>query len=216
MGLGKTLQSITLLYTVLRQGIAGSPTARRVLVVCPTSLVNNWAKEIQKWVGDRVRVLPMAEVSRDKAIMDINTFITTRSYGVLIISYETFRIHAARFHAVPESCDLLICDEAHRLKNDATLTTKVRTRPGRGREGGCAGGGAEGLHHLPLSVMSDCSATTATLALNIPSPSSLLLCPLTPHPPPLPCRLWLACTAGAGSSSAGRPCRTTWTSSGAW
>ena len=26
----------------------------------------------------------------------------------------------------PSACDLLICDEAHRLKNNETLTNKVR------------------------------------------------------------------------------------------
>ena len=43
---------------------------------------------------------------------------------VLIISYETFRLHAERF-AGDRACDLLICDEAHRLKSDQTLTSKV-------------------------------------------------------------------------------------------
>lgn len=43
---------------------------------------------------------------------------------VLIISYETFRLHAERFKGA-SACDLLMCDEAHRLKNDATLTNKV-------------------------------------------------------------------------------------------
>ena len=46
---------------------------------------------------------------------------------VLIASYETFRIHAERF-AREGTCDLLICDEAHRLKNDQTLTNKVHAR----------------------------------------------------------------------------------------
>lgn len=33
------------------------------------------------------------------------------------MSYETFRTHADRFRS-DSACDLLICDEAHRLKND--------------------------------------------------------------------------------------------------
>lgn len=34
-------------------------------------------------------------------------------------------MHSSKFER-PGSCDLLICDEAHRLKNDQTLTNKVR------------------------------------------------------------------------------------------
>ena len=126
MGLGKTLQSIALLYTCLRQGtLRARPTARRAIVVCPTSLVNNWAAEIKKWLGERILPLALAEVTRDEAIRDITAFLTTSAYPVLIISYETFRIHAERFHAAPDACDLLICDEAHRLKNEATLTNQA-------------------------------------------------------------------------------------------
>lgn len=46
-------------------------------------------------------------------------------FQVLIISYETFRMHSSKFERTG-SCDLLICDEAHRLKNDQTLTNRVR------------------------------------------------------------------------------------------
>ena len=51
-----------------------------------------------------------------------------RNLQVMIVSYETFRLHADKFQS-PGSCDLLICDEAHRLKNDQTLTNKASAVP---------------------------------------------------------------------------------------
>jgi len=58
MGLGKTLQGISLLWTLLRQGtdaLGGSPMARRVIIVCPTSLVSNWENECIKWLKGKLR-----------------------------------------------------------------------------------------------------------------------------------------------------------------
>jgi len=127
VGLGKTLQAITLLWTLLRQGPEGRPIARRVLIVCPTSLVSNWDQECEKWLKGRVRTLPIADASRADVISSVAAFLRPTGLNqaqVLIISYETFRLHAERF-AKPEACDLLICDEAHRLKNDETLTCKA-------------------------------------------------------------------------------------------
>ena len=60
MGLGKTLQVITLIHTLLRQGPAGRPAVSKVVVVCPSSLVANWVAEFKKWLGDeRIRVLSL-------------------------------------------------------------------------------------------------------------------------------------------------------------
>jgi DNA repair and recombination RAD54-like protein len=81
--------------------------------------------QIYKWCGDRVKPLALADSTRDKAILDIGTFLNSRTYPVLIISYETFRIHVDRFKGRADACDLLICDEAHRLKNEATLTNQA-------------------------------------------------------------------------------------------
>ena len=54
MGLGKTLQGIALLWTLLNCGheeLGGMPLARRVIICCPTSLVSNWDSECTKWLN---------------------------------------------------------------------------------------------------------------------------------------------------------------------
>ena len=53
---GKTLQGIALLWTLLQGGhalLGGAPLARRVIICCPTSLVNNWDSECVKWLKVR-------------------------------------------------------------------------------------------------------------------------------------------------------------------
>ena len=125
MGLGKTLQGITLLWTLLCQGMDGTPTAKRALIVCPTSLVSNWDDECNKWLKGKVKTMPICESSRADVISSVTRFLGPRNTAqVMIVSYETFRIHAERFKD-PESVHLVMCDEAHRLKNGDTLTNKA-------------------------------------------------------------------------------------------
>ncbi|KAG5061732.1 hypothetical protein JHK87_002761 [Glycine soja] len=122
--LGKTLQSITLLYTLLSQGFDGKPMVRKAIIVTPTSLVSNWEAEIKKWVGERVPLVALCESTREDVISGIDNFTSPKSnLQVLIVSYETFRMHSSKFSST-DSCDLLICDEAHRLKNDQTITNR--------------------------------------------------------------------------------------------
>jgi len=52
MGLGKTLQTIALLWTLLKQSPeAGKPTIQKAVIACPSTLVHNWANEFIKWLG---------------------------------------------------------------------------------------------------------------------------------------------------------------------
>ena len=47
MGLGKTLQCIALLWTLLKQSpLPGKPTIEKCIIACPSSLVKNWANEL--------------------------------------------------------------------------------------------------------------------------------------------------------------------------
>ncbi len=148
MGLGKTLMSITALWTLLNQGfVKGESAVRKVMVVCPTSLVGNWDNEIRKWVGDKC---PTFAVKGEPKKM-IKTFIQHRGKGVLIISYETQRLYAKMFENALKNahllhnnsstttsynpcCDLIICDEAHKLKNaESGLSKTLNVLPAKKR-----------------------------------------------------------------------------------
>jgi SNF2 family DNA or RNA helicase len=46
---GKTLQTISLIWTLLKQSPhAGKPTIEKAIIACPSSLVRNWANELGK------------------------------------------------------------------------------------------------------------------------------------------------------------------------
>lgn len=125
MGLGKTLQSVALIYTLLKTGItvSGEVTAKRVIVVCPCSLVKNWENEFVKWLGPgTVKALALADLDRKTVEKNIDLFVKTKMFNILIASYECIRTHAGRLNKHAHACDLLVCDEAHRLKVCRALT----------------------------------------------------------------------------------------------
>jgi len=130
MGLGKTLQSITILHTLLRQGFKkGDPAVKKALIVCPTSLVGNWESEIGKWLKTKApHVLTLGSIEPVEAMRRVGMFKTqSRSTGmVLVLSYEMARKYIDDL--VQANPGLLICDEAHRLKNDKTATAVALDR----------------------------------------------------------------------------------------
>ncbi|HBF84823.1 MAG TPA: ATP-dependent helicase, partial [Streptomyces sp.] len=119
MGLGKTITLIAL--HLHRQGVesAAGPT----LVVCPTSLMGNWQREIEKFApGTPVRRFHGA--SRTLEDVADGEFVLT--------TYGTMRLDAARLARTPWG--LVVADEAQHVKNPHSATAKqLRTIRGRAR-----------------------------------------------------------------------------------
>ncbi|KAK4244728.1 P-loop containing nucleoside triphosphate hydrolase protein [Corynascus novoguineensis] len=127
MGLGKTLQCITLLWTLLKQSPeAGKSTIQKAIVACPSSLVQNWANELTKWLGADA-ITPFAidgKASKEELTRQLRQWAisTGRSITrpVIIVSYETLRLNVEELKNTP--IGLMLCDEGHRLKNGDSQT----------------------------------------------------------------------------------------------
>ncbi|PYI30279.1 hypothetical protein BP00DRAFT_487539 [Aspergillus indologenus CBS 114.80] len=127
MGLGKTLQCISLMWTLLKQSPeAGKTTIQKCIIACPSSLVGNWANELGKWLG-KDATTPFAvdgKASKTELIAQMKQWAIASGRSVvrpcLIISYETLRLYVDTLKDTP--IGLLLCDEGHRLKNKESLT----------------------------------------------------------------------------------------------
>ncbi len=108
MGLGKTLQVIAL--HLHRAARGRGPT----LVICPTSLLGNWEREIRRFAPDTA-VRRHHGTARDLQDLAVGEIVVT-SYGIARRDAEA--LGAAGF-------GLVVADEAQHAKNPATATARA-------------------------------------------------------------------------------------------
>ncbi|GAA5825863.1 hypothetical protein JCM3770_003364 [Rhodotorula araucariae] len=126
MGLGKTLQTISFLgYLKFIRGIHGPH-----LIVVPKSTLDNWAREIDRWVpGFSVVVLKGTKEERTELIQQR---ILPGDFDICLASYEICLREKAALKKL--AWEYIVIDEAHRIKNvDSMLSQIVRLFDTRGR-----------------------------------------------------------------------------------
>ena len=114
-GLGKTLSTLSLIFTMLKSGPSGQPLVRKAVVVCPASLCNNWAKEVKRWLPQRLTATLLPQGPPGPAAEVVKDFARCPPQKLLILSYEAARSHCSVLERA--GIGLLVCDEGHRLKN---------------------------------------------------------------------------------------------------
>jgi SNF2 family DNA or RNA helicase len=114
MGLGKTMQAITAIRLLLRSG-----ELRSVLLICPKPLVTNWRREFQQWAPE----VPLVVIEGDQArrrwqweLADVAVKIA--NYELLLRDREVVTTPGLSF-------DLVVLDEAQRIKNRGGTTSQV-------------------------------------------------------------------------------------------
>ncbi|XP_066589784.1 transcriptional regulator ATRX homolog isoform X2 [Prorops nasuta] len=142
MGLGKSLQVVTLSHTLLSHENTG---IRTIMVVCPLSTVLNWVHEFNHWLkdADNFNEIEIYELTKTKKLIERMYILKSwqRTGGVLVIGYEMFRslinsgknvrkkVKEAFLECLIEpGADLVVCDEGHLLKRDTTALSKCMQR----------------------------------------------------------------------------------------
>lgn len=108
MGLGKTLQTLIWLGLArVRDEAKGKP----VLVVCPTSLVDNWCEEVMKFTP-HLKALPLSGSARHEKWTEVD------AADLVVTSYALLRRDIEQYVAREFAC--VVLDEAQHIKNRST------------------------------------------------------------------------------------------------
>ena len=114
MGLGKTMQTILAIRLLFQQGMV-----KRVLLICPKPLVFNWTRELKLWAED----LPFEIFGGDTQSRRA-TWLTSKC-PLKVVNYEVLTRDADILQEEGINFDLVVLDEAQRIKNYESRTAEV-------------------------------------------------------------------------------------------
>ncbi len=117
MGLGKTVQTVALLEWV--RAYEGKPGPH--LVIAPKSTLSNWRLEFERWTP-HCNLLVLIGDKEQRADLIANR-VKKGDFDVILSSYEIVIREKAALR--PISFDTVAVDEAHRLKNETSLLSRV-------------------------------------------------------------------------------------------
>ncbi|MEI8373792.1 MAG: DEAD/DEAH box helicase [Planctomycetota bacterium] len=116
MGLGKTVQALVAL-----ESLFSMRAVRRALVVCPTSLLLNWQREAQKWTPKHAAVIYRG--SDRYGLLESGVPILITSFETIVQDWRLPSLNGTCFFAT--EFDVIIVDEAQRMKNPDSLRSRV-------------------------------------------------------------------------------------------
>ena len=114
MGLGKTLQVITLMLAAKQRGDTATPS----LVVCPTSVVLGWEREIARFAPDLRVLCVIGDAATRASLLE-----RAAEYDVLVTSYDMLKRDIALYE--PMSFRYHVLDEAQYIKNSTTQNARA-------------------------------------------------------------------------------------------
>ena len=114
MGLGKTAQTILAVRLLFQ-----SAMLRRVLIICPKPLVFNWSRELRLWAND----LPFEVIGGDTQARRAGWLVS--KCPLKLVNYELLTRDADVLQEEGAHFDLVILDEAQRIKNYESKTAHV-------------------------------------------------------------------------------------------
>ena len=133
MGLGKTLQVIVFVHTLLTQKMLRKHVTR-VMVCCPVNTIYNWISEFNNWLKGKLKSFDVVELASAKN--NWGRAHTLEEWfnegGVCVIGYDMFRNlsndknkkYKGRMKEIFQKTlvnpgpDLMVCDEGHIIKNE--------------------------------------------------------------------------------------------------